>query len=56
MNLTVTNFKELLTEVIDTVTMKELEVQDRQGRWYLMRIRPYRTLDNKIDEPIDVSR
>src|SRR5262249_16478263 len=25
------------------------EVQDREGRWYSLRIRPYRTLDNKID-------
>jgi two-component system CheB/CheR fusion protein len=24
-------------------------VQDRQGRWYSLRIRPYRTADNKID-------
>src|SRR6185437_616320 len=25
------------------------EVQDQAGRWYLLRIRPYRTLDNRID-------
>jgi two-component system, chemotaxis family, CheB/CheR fusion protein len=27
----------------------EQEVQDRDGHWYDLRIRPYRTLDNKID-------
>jgi PAS domain-containing protein len=27
----------------------EREVQDRQGRWYSLRIRPYKSLDNKID-------
>jgi two-component system, chemotaxis family, CheB/CheR fusion protein len=49
LNLNISNFKAQLTEVIDTVTVKELEVQDKQARWYLLRIRPYRTLDNKID-------
>jgi two-component system CheB/CheR fusion protein len=40
---------DIITEVIDTVTVKELEVQDTRGRWYLMRIRPYKTIENKID-------
>ncbi len=39
----------LITEVIDTVQIKEREVRDRDGRWYMLRIRPYRTADNKID-------
>src|SRR5207244_11943122 len=26
-----------------------LEVQDTAGRWYSLRVRPYLTLDNKID-------
>jgi two-component system CheB/CheR fusion protein len=38
-----------VAEVIDTVSVKEREVQDRQGRWYSLRVRPYKTLDNKID-------
>ena len=29
--------------------MKAQEIQDRDGHWYDMRIRPYRTIDNKID-------
>jgi two-component system CheB/CheR fusion protein len=29
--------------------MHESEVQDRDGRWYRMQIRPYMTVDNKID-------
>ena len=32
--------------------MKESEVQYRDGRWYRMQIRPYRTTDNKIDGAI----
>jgi two-component system CheB/CheR fusion protein len=39
----------MLLEVIESVTVKELEVQDAQGRWYLLRIRPYKTLDNRIE-------
>ncbi len=36
-------------EVLDTLNAREIEVQDRDGRWYLLRIRPYRTADNKIE-------
>jgi two-component system CheB/CheR fusion protein len=32
--------------------MKESEVQDRQGHWHRMQIRPYKTADNKIDGAI----
>lgn len=39
----------LATEVIRTVRTEEREVRDRQGRWYALRVRPYRTADNKID-------
>lgn len=38
-----------ILEVIDTMTVREVEVKDDQGRWYSLRIRPYRTHDNKID-------
>jgi two-component system CheB/CheR fusion protein len=39
----------LLLEVIENVTTHEREIRDREGRWYSMRIRPYRTLENRID-------
>ncbi|HEV7516539.1 MAG TPA: chemotaxis protein CheB [Thermoanaerobaculia bacterium] len=39
----------LLAEVLATVSVVEREVQDRNGCWYLLRIRPYRTLDNRVD-------
>src|SRR6185503_5862221 len=32
-----------------SLNFKDLEVRDRQGRWYSLRIRPYRTQDHKID-------
>ncbi len=38
-----------LLEAIATVTLIEREVQDRDGCWYSLRIRPYKTRDNRID-------
>jgi two-component system, chemotaxis family, CheB/CheR fusion protein len=35
--------------VLDSLVTKEAEVRTREGRWYLMRIQPYRTLDNVIE-------
>jgi two-component system CheB/CheR fusion protein len=48
-NIVGANLEQLITECIDTITPIEREVQDRQGHWYSLRIRPYRSLDNKID-------
>ena len=28
---------------------REREVRDKDGRWYSLRVRPYLTLDNKVD-------
>jgi len=36
-------------EVIQTLAFKEAQVQTTDQRWYLMRIMPYRTIDNVID-------
>jgi two-component system CheB/CheR fusion protein len=35
--------------VLDTLTMKEAQVQDTDGNWYSMRLAPYRTRENVID-------
>src|SRR5262249_28420398 len=48
-NLLLNNLDEMIREVIDALTTREQKVQDNQGRWYSLRIRPYRTRDNKID-------
>ena len=39
----------LLGEVLETVSNRELEVRDQRGTRYALRLRPYRTLDNRID-------
>lgn len=35
--------------VLDTLIPKEIEVQTIDGQWYIMRIQPYRTVDNIIE-------
>jgi two-component system, chemotaxis family, CheB/CheR fusion protein len=47
--LNLPDLEELILEVIRTLNWKVQEVQDREGHWYDLRIRPYRTIDNKID-------
>ena len=43
------HLSKLVLEVIDHLTIKEMEVQDRGGHWWSVRIRPYKTTENKID-------
>jgi two-component system CheB/CheR fusion protein len=45
----VPDLEALILEVMETLTPIERDVQDREGRWYLLRIRPYRTIENQID-------
>jgi two-component system CheB/CheR fusion protein len=51
-NIDVVDINRRIADVIETTTMKESEVQDREGRWYRMQIRPYKTTDNRIDGAI----
>jgi two-component system, chemotaxis family, CheB/CheR fusion protein len=48
-NLSLPDLSKLVKDVIESLNMRELDVQDRTGRWYSLRIRPYRTLENRID-------
>jgi two-component system, chemotaxis family, CheB/CheR fusion protein len=43
------DLERLVTDVIDTVRAHEREVQDKDGRWFSLRVRPYLTIDNKVD-------
>jgi two-component system CheB/CheR fusion protein len=46
------NYERLLedvTEVLHTLVFKEIDVQTKEGMWYLLRIMPYRTIENSID-------
>ena len=50
--LSIDNLDELIAQVVDTLEVRELQVKDRDGRTQLLRIRPYKTADNKIDGAI----
>ena len=49
LQLSVEDIQPLLLEVLDTLNAREIEVRDREGRWHLLRIRPYRTAENRIE-------
>ena len=38
-----------LQSVLDTLVPAEVEVQSKEGVWYSLRIRPYRTLENVVE-------
>lgn len=35
--------------VLDSLEPTEREIQDEEGRWFLVRMRPYRTVDDEVD-------
>jgi two-component system CheB/CheR fusion protein len=49
LNIPIPDLESLILEAIDSVSIKEREFQDREGHWYCLRVRPYRTTDNRID-------
>ena len=40
---------QLILEVVENLETREIEVSDRNGRWYTLRVRPYKTAEKKID-------
>jgi two-component system, chemotaxis family, CheB/CheR fusion protein len=48
-NIECPDLEALISEVIDTMVIREREVRYRQGGWYTLRIRPYKNLENRID-------
>jgi two-component system CheB/CheR fusion protein len=51
-NLQIPDLPALVDQVVETMTPFEAEVQEREGRWYKLSIRPYRTGDNRIEGAI----
>ena len=45
----VPDLEALLLDAVDSMATREREVRDREGRWYLLRARPYLTVENRID-------
>src|SRR6266404_434155 len=48
-NINVPDLEQMILEVINTVSLREREVQDREGHWYSLRILPYKTLEGTIE-------
>jgi two-component system, chemotaxis family, CheB/CheR fusion protein len=48
-NLEIDHLEDFVGKVIDLIAVREAEVRDKEGHWYLLRARPYLTVDNKID-------
>ena len=48
-NIDCPNLENLIIDCIDTVTIKQLNVKDRAGKLFNLRIRPYKNIENRID-------
>ncbi|HEY6018623.1 MAG TPA: PAS domain-containing protein, partial [Candidatus Paceibacterota bacterium] len=49
LKMSITDLEEQVREVMETSTARFREVKDRQGRWYSVQIRPYKTMENQIE-------
>ena len=48
----ISNLGRLTTDVVETQAPADVEVQDADGKWYLLRIRPYHSSDSGVDGAI----
>jgi two-component system CheB/CheR fusion protein len=48
-NIDCTDLEKLITESVDTASIREQECRDRNGNAYLVRVRPYKNVENRID-------
>jgi two-component system CheB/CheR fusion protein len=48
-NIDVSHLENILCDVIESLATRERKVADKEGREYSLRVRPYRTTDNKIE-------
>jgi two-component system, chemotaxis family, CheB/CheR fusion protein len=49
LKIDMSNLEQNLLDVIQQVQSKQFSVQDNDGKWCILRIVPYRTMDNRID-------
>ncbi|MCX7184713.1 MAG: PAS domain-containing protein [Nitrosospira sp.] len=48
-NFELPDLQQRVRQVIDSMVPQSVELQDHDGHWYTLRMRPYRTLDNRIE-------
>ncbi len=49
LNIQFPDLEGMFHDVIDSLAARELEVREKEGRWYLLRVRPYMTVEKKVD-------
>jgi two-component system, chemotaxis family, CheB/CheR fusion protein len=47
-NLVLPDFEKLISRTLETLAPQKQEVRDRDGRYHVIGVRPYRTSDNKV--------
>lgn len=45
----VPGLRQMLADAIQTLAVQQCKVQNRGGRWFSVQVRPYRTIDDRID-------
>ena len=53
-NIDFPGLERFIIESIDNIRTQQTEVQDKDGRWFSLRVLPYRTMENKIDGAVMV--
>lgn len=48
-NVDLNDLEQAIRGTIESTTLHEREVREKDGAWYLMRVSPYKTWDNKIE-------
>jgi two-component system, chemotaxis family, CheB/CheR fusion protein len=48
-NINCPELEQMLHEAIENISVQQREVQDVQGRWYSLTVRPYKNVENRID-------
>jgi two-component system CheB/CheR fusion protein len=48
-NVSIPDLEQRVHQVTSTMVVQSLEVTDKDGHWYVLRLRPYKTLDNRIE-------
>lgn len=49
LNIDIPDLEKILYDVMESLSPKTFEIKDNKGEWFSVCIRPYRTIDNKID-------
>jgi len=47
--LEIIDLEKMIIDVVEELKIQEREIQDKNGRWHLIQIRPYKTTEHKID-------